>query len=593
MILLRWTLLCLLLLLLLLLLPGSWSFPTPWPAKTIRQKLGSNGPLVIPSAVGICQGSRERQNGRCPERSSSSSIGMSASRQASLPSGANSSSSGDSSSSSSEGSSPDKHNNNRNSTHKDPPKKRVPETVLLAEVRELRARAQQLKAEALAEEAALGTARSSRRDRRLQECDGLVGRLFTSSTNTSSSKGIETSGSLDANATQHVADMLRKEGWSPPQVVMVLERLQERQNGLLLMQQQQPAVISMDENSIRNNATEEWAVLEGQILSLIQAAGTLDDEYAASAARAKKNNITDDRTVASHNSTIASSRWTGRVEAALKTRRKEMLRALEEDVKRKVAAAIFNSSNNNNNNAVTSGTTTSPDAIMLDEIQENLQRIARKIPVIQGNGGGGGGGGGGDNNNATGGLGRVSSVPFWVPPSLLPFLAESRATIRKEDVALIQDRVLVGTRFFCTSSDSIPSAAIFRGNLRTPGEATTTTTTMGPKDKMRRSNHTAAVLEEIQLRLEAQGIAERVQLFLMDDPEWRPGARNDNQKLTTPLPVILAISKKVKPTENAMEKATTSVLGKVSSNFFSCGHAIQVIFKNCSLSPSCTHIGGI
>ena len=531
----------------LLLLQGSWSFHSnQWPARAAYTRARDNM-LSIESPLYVTGGMRHSAR-KGLERNI---ICRSASSQASLPSGANSSSSG----SSKEEASPQTQKQNATETGRPPPV--IPERVL-AEVRELRARAQQLKAEALAEEAALKGARSNLRDQRLQECDSLVERLFHNERNSKTGVDIENNSTI---ATKKVADILRKEQWSPQQVVMVLERLQERLNGLVGMQPP-TTILPMGNNRMQNsNATEELMVLDVQISSLIQAAGTLDDEY-ESKVNTKKINTTTDDTINTDN-TLVSSRWTGRVEAALRTRRKEMMRAYEEDMKRQLAVSITKNKNNKNNNMNTVVTTTSPDkqtpdAIMWDEIQENIERITKgKIPSMQGNGGNN------NNNNSTSSLGRVSSVPFWVPPSLLPFLAESRATIRKEDVALIKDRVLSGTKFFCTSSDSIPSAAIFRGNLRTPP----VDATEGPKEKSRRSNHTATVLEEIQQRLEAEGMAERIQLFLMDDPEWRPGSRNVDH-ITRPLPVILAISKKVKPTENAMEKATTSTFAKVISFFF-------------------------
>lgn len=428
---------------------------------------------------------------------------------------------------------------------------------ILAEAEELRERAKALRKEALAEEALLKESRSSQQRHRIKESDDMVDRLFLDV------------GLVPANTTiaaaveEHLTRILRSERWSPQQVLLVLERLQERQTRV----QDQPSILTPSQAAVnrpssfqigdtRNAATAnetEWNVLDGWISSLINAATYLDDEYNDKMTTAKsdtKSPASEDKkqsALEEGSSPVYNSRWTGRVAVALKTRRKEMIRAEEEELKRKIAAnvnAVVRASKTLSDNSATATPSAVPD---------DIQEYARQTLGIPS----------GDETetkqtrslNVTRVVDRVQAVPMWVPASLLPLLVKSRATLRKEDVNIIKDRVLVGSRFFCTSSDAIPSAAIFRGNIRTSVGLVDMTTA-----ESERSNHTAVVLEEIQQRLEAQGLNERVQLFMMEDPEWRPGK---DARIPKPLPVLLAISQKVEPTESTMEKAATSKIAKV------------------------------
>ena len=421
---------------------------------------------------------------------------------------------------------------------------------MLAEARALREKAKLLRAEAQAEEASLKESRSNSLSERIREADNMIDRLFRNA-------GLIPTNSLLATALEErTANTFRNERWSPEQVIMVLERLHERQ----IRVQEQPPIMTPSQAAVsrptrtfqiadtRNAAVAnetEWKVLDGWIALLINAASLLDDEYDDKTL----GNTIDPTSSEDKNVTVnvtVNARWTGRVAAALKTRRKELARAEEEELKRKIAYNV---------NAVVSASKKMAESASISSGLDNIQEYTRQtlgIPPPAEN----------DPKtnkrelNVTRVLEQVAAVPLWVPSSLLPMLVESRATLRKEDVAIIKDKVLVGSRFFCTSSDAIPSAAVFRGNIRSPvGLVDVSTATSSHS-----GNHTAVVFEEIQERLEIQGLANRVQLFMLEDQEWRPGM---DERAPKPLPVILAISKKVQPTENIMEKPTTSIVVKV------------------------------
>jgi hypothetical protein len=150
-------------------------------------------------------------------------------------------------------------------------------------------------------------------------------------------------------------------------------------------------------------------------------------------------------------------------------------------------------------------------------------------------------------------LERAALVPMWVPSSFLPFLLSSKApTIGPEQVDKIKNDVLLGSRFYLTSSESVPGAAIFRGNIRSP---------LGGINSTDDRNHTAMVFDEIQNRMNRQGLSDTVQLFLMPDPQWRP---NPDERELEPRPVLLALSKSVTPDEEKLQQNLFPKVVKVS-----------------------------
>lgn len=483
---------------------------------------------------------------------------------------------------------------------------------VLSEVEELRARARRLRAEAQAEEQSLLESRSSHRSQRIRDSDQLVDQLFHGTgivpTNSTKSRALE----------KKIADRFRNDRWSSDQVIMVLERLQERQFRVqdrpTIMTPSQAAVSRPSVNTSTTTVTSmnpnfqiadtrnayvaandtEWLMIDGWISMLINAASLLDDEYndkmtslkakttettttttdepESSVAQEEDQNI-NEKTESSSSNDI-NTRWTGRVSPALKSRRKELIRADEEELKRIIAAnvnAVVNAakmSPSSSNSTVNRRATTTP-GMLADEIQEYARQTLGISSSKQEQDDSSSLSSPSDRNslevNISRVVERIASVPLWVPSALLPLLASSRATLRKEDVTEIKETVLMGTRFFCTSSEAIPSAAIFRGNIRIPaglvdGSRGAATGRAG-KSGNGRYNHTAVVFEEIQQKLQAkEGLADRIQLFMMEDPEW--SARRDN-RTPQPLPVILAISRKVEPTESVLEKTTTLPIAKV------------------------------
>jgi hypothetical protein len=304
--------------------------------------------------------------------------------------------------------------------------------------------------------------------------------------------------------TIELASRLDRERWSPDQLTIIMERLHERQvlasgTGSVSRRPSEGFQLADARNSAEQD-TVEMERLERLLGMLVEAAGSLDEKYSKG--------------------TIQNARWTGRVAVSLSSRLKELRRTEEENFKRRLAVSVNIASSTGNSSAALEEYMRTSLGLSAEGQSSNTFNISRVID-------------------------QVALVPMWVPSSILPFLLVGRAQLDSADVKRIKEEVLVGTQFYCTSSESIPAAAIFRGNVRTPAGLVNTT--------MER-NHSAVVFEEIQNKLNRAGISERVQLFFWSDPEWRPGR---DQREKSPPPVIIALPKAIVP-EQVKERALSS-----------------------------------
>ena len=203
------------------------------------------------------------------------------------------------------------------------------------EAEELRKRARELKAEADAMEAALTGSRTDISKRRQKECDDLIEQLFS------------------GNATSaQLVEQLVEERWSPEQLMLVIERLHERQVQALGRSAGTRAPNDFQIGDSRNtkNSAEpneaEWAKLNDYVDSLLEAAGVLDDQTLVNV---NKNH-----------------RWTGRVANSLSSRLKELRRADEQEFQRRLAASVNAVANSNQNVSV-----------------EELMRRSLGLPAVQ------------------------------------------------------------------------------------------------------------------------------------------------------------------------------------------------------------------
>eukprot|EP00980_Cylindrotheca_fusiformis_P017485 scaffold5490_cov125-Cylindrotheca_fusiformis.AAC.2 len=344
----------------------------------------------------------------------------------------------------------------------------------------LQARAREMMMEARAMEVELLSTRKQRKQAKNSESDDIIDSLFPPNVTVTPAV---------------VADRIRSERWSSELVYMVVERMFERQ--MIAIGQ---SVSSDMESPIDGRAKDIWvnetefSKLRKSISVLEKAAAVLDKEVGTM-------------------DTASARRWSGRVEKGIQARINELQRAQSEKLERQFASEINLVANSNRS--------------VEEYVRRSLNMSASDKKVA---------GLAAAAINASQVFTAVSLAPMWVPSSFLPFIISSeKSTLGPEQVDQIKDKVLQGSRFFVTSSDSIPGAAIFRGNIRSQKGAVTTNASR---------NDTAIVFEEIQSQLKREGLSDLVQLFFLPDPEWRY-ERHGVQK--EPKPVLLALSKAVSP----------------------------------------------
>lgn len=229
----------------------------------------------------------------------------------------------------------------------------------------------------------------------------------------------------------------------------------------------------------------------------------------------------------------------------LRSRIKELLRLQEEDFKRKIHVELHkfhsNDASSKEQQQQISPTSISSINITKEDTQQRLLKARMKEYLF---------------------------LPHWVPNTLDKYIINCNTDLSKADAWQIKSEVLLHSLFCCTSSSTIRTAAIYRGNfLPLPPTPSSSLLPSFPKKRWWKSkedtfktntNTTSSLLsqivfQDIQQRLQSAkgGLSDRVQLFLMYDPEWRRRGQSSSSRpeMDTPKPVILAIPKSVVPTE--------------------------------------------
>jgi len=228
-----------------------------------------------------------------------------------------------------------------------------------------------------------------------------------------------------------------------------------------------------------------------------------------------------------------------------------------------------------------------------------------------------------NNGNSTSTPGDLSGetpsfIPLWVPPAFFPYIISldqstrssssssdykiatnsttpvvpyaviRNSSLEASELETLKNEVLLGSRFYMTSYEFAPGAALFRGNMRTSlGNVPSTVPSLeNSKNRTlqnRIDNNTAMVFADIQERLEAAGLEDKVQLFVLPDPEEgltekstksSVGLRRPHINAAIPRkeePVIMALPKKLTPDESKLKKSWIKKIGKVCTNV-GCNH---------------------
>jgi hypothetical protein len=369
-------------------------------------------------------------------------------------------------------------------------------TTLKQQAEEWRRQARAIMQEALAMEAALKQSRSYTQEKKDKTTSELIERLFPN----------------DRPLTpEAVAQVLRDEKWNSQDAEMVLHGLfaQAYGQGLQVLESYVASNTTTANVSNSTDATNvltepmnaiEKIVLETKMECLINGAEILDEITLAS------------------KQPISTRRWSGRVGSALRARRNELRKAHQQNVARQLV--LYSqlgggaSSNLNNTNEKQQGQ------------RETLSTANLTQMAVSG---------------------EVSSLlpPLWIPSTIHKYLDVSSSKISEADIATIKEKVLPGTGFFCTSTESTENAAIFRGNIR--GIA-------GTVDH----NLTAQVLPDIQRRLHQVNLAEKLQVFLLLDPDWQP-SRDQSIVQDPSKPALLVIPADVVPDDRIFQKKRTVI----------------------------------
>ncbi|KAG7374593.1 peptidase M50 family protein [Nitzschia inconspicua] len=434
------------------------------------------------------------------------------------------------------------------------------QSELIAKAEELRAKAQAVRAEAQAMEAALQETNSKRQKAKLAEIDGIIATLF--STKLFASKGeLATSSNVKRNQTTDsltsttlipdarvVADRLQNGRYSQEQILAVVDRLfnlQAQAAGQVVTVETIPPfpTDSYDIVIQTENSSEQFG---DYLEALTQATNILDDGTAALQDQLTFSMSSSDSmsTSGSNSRSSTVSKGDGRLEIAIRTRIKELRKIQDLKQNRLLAADISKVVS-----AVTNGTVEEYIRQTFGLQESEIQELVEKKLLLQ--------------NSTTG---EIAPIPIWVPSTLLPYIvATNVSTIGPTEIKLIEKEVLLGSRFFLTKTESVPGAALFRGNIRMNlGKITSS-------DSSKASyfdNTTAEVFAELQDRLEAVGLGDRVQLFLMADLDAEPRMQGTRPAMAAmeeePKPVLLAVSKSVTPDESLLtvKKSWIKTVGK-------------------------------
>ena len=390
---------------------------------------------------------------------------------------------------------------------------------LILEAETLRAQAKAVMDQALAMEKDLKERRSKLRTSQLKEVDVLIQQWLGSDNNNNNSSSSSSSGL--ANATV-VAHRLQEQKATAKQVLLVAERifdLQMEASGQTVFLEEGSGSSTTDgmftpsnDNVIVQNGTlyEHWM----DTMETLSRAVALVDERVNNDNRTEKAAITE--------------RWNGRVYPTLQSQLNELRRTQQMKLDRKLAAEI---------NAATKMATGSVAEYLRRNLSGQALEVVRadgtKIIVLEK---------------------KMELVPLWVPATFLPFIISSTSSsLGQDEVKQLLDDVLVGSRFYVTSHHSVPGAAIFRGNIRGFGVK---------GGKLVPSEQPSAIaFADIQKRLQKIPVLrDRVQLFLMGDPEWRPKQGDDESEAK---PVILALSTSISPDQSNMKQRRIVRIGKV------------------------------
>jgi hypothetical protein len=368
------------------------------------------------------------------------------------------------------------------------------------------------------------------------------------------------SGEFDARI-EKLKTKLADGKYSGPQLMRVLDRLWELQKPPVTISGRQVATGNSDGVTItlqigdggNNTSTGSWNVTEAQKLrfcinDLIFASQQLDE--------------------------AKTTEQPGRLSNALQSRWSEIRRADELNFHRNLAATVHDAMQ------IADANRTSIEDYIRQTWNSTGALLSKPNATTSGS------------VNVTQMMNPSATTPLWIPTSLLSYVLTCPDRVTSDDIRTMREKVL-GSDFFCTSLEKIPNAVIFRGNVnvlriastksairsamaasndkKETGRLSTLTRIaiqakgcwieMKNNARARKERRIASrwVFSKLQLQMRSTGLAERLQLFFLPDPEWRPSARD-----AEPPPVIIALPRSAQP--GASNRSRINVKGLKVSN---------------------------
>lgn len=176
-------------------------------------------------------------------------------------------------------------------------------------------------------------------------------------------------------------------------------------------------------------------------------------------------------------------------------------------------------------------------------------------------------------SNGTNFVQNIIDVPLWLPNSIIPFVLLDGEQLEKNDTKRFREEVLDGSLFFCTGWETQRYAALFRGNFvekRKVGTGAASPASAKDQVGPAGENNASLVTKDlehdrisretfgnVQKRLASSDLGDRIQLFLLQDPEDKTDDESEAR------PAFLAIPASIRPSRSAEYRFGTKVGIKV------------------------------
>lgn len=428
----------------------------------------------------------------------------------------------------------------------------------LQKAKELKRKAQELLQEANRAELELRSSKKQELDTKNKYLDKIFDEISAAVKNLNSTSSIDSTfvpilkDSEELEIIMAVVDVLRRKPLTSSTMLNLIDRIYEREtmanekvlSTLTTNANAEDFVIGDVTNSVEYNQAE-LSKLEGWIDRLIQAQSILDKDT-------NENRYTDDKRG---------------LAPALEARIRQLRRKEEEDYQRKLAHKI------NKGSTANEKLDGMPQLVSQTLGLDGDKNVTIKI----------------DGKEVSGSQIDISQlmkdlvrIPMWVPSSILPFVVTCRTELDLDDLKKIKTDVLPSDQVRVTSWDSMKFGAIYRLNLMTKRQSSVLSALSGQalassknsdgvnaESKDEELRNMKNIFQGMNERLSKAGLSDRIQLFLLEDPEWRPGQTREPE----PLPVILAVSSGVVPEQgnergNAKKFVTMfSILSTIFTTF--------------------------